>query len=663
MFCRKPRALWLFACLVWLCACSENSTTSPVTDAEDASEDPSPNTPGDNNPAPTPDLPTDAPPEQICDPGEKRCASKTEQEICSNAGDQWIRGLCTTEERCDDESNTCLPIICTAGQLEGCSGPNTYAFCNETGTRTQAAPCPGGGACVDGACDTGLCTPGQTRCAGDDQIEICLSDGSDFGPPQDCETGQQCADNLCQDLCTLNQKISSYIGCEYWSLDLDNYDDATFQEHAIVVSNPNPELTASILITRPNGAPVEHDGPLEIPPLGQGVYSMPSDSNLSLVEISNYAFRVLSNIPVTAHQFNPLNNVDVYSNDASLLLPTNTLGTRYIAMSWQQRPNPPLRGFVTIFNPAMQDNEVTFTTTARTAPGPEIPSMDVGETRTFTLGAGQVLNLETRGDEDDLTGSLIESQYPVGVFGGHECANVDLGIDRCDHIETQLLPVDTWGTTYLGTKFSPRGGEPDVWRILASEDNTIVTLSFDFPNTTEQVHHGNLIRNEGGAQFLINRGEYAEFQSRQAFQVEGNAPISVGQYMVGSNWFTIPRICDEGIDAGNPTGIGDPAMTLAVPTSQFRDEYILLVPLDYAEDYVNVVISTGTQVTMDGNPLDPSLFEPIEGTGYQVATLTIEDGQHRLTGDAPFGLQAYGYDCHVSYAYPGGLNLEVRENP
>jgi hypothetical protein len=32
-------------------------------------------------------------------------------------------------------------------------------------------------------------------------------------------------------------------------------------------------------------------------------------------------------------------------------------------------------------------------------------------------------------------------------------------------------------------------------------------------------------------------------------------------------------------------------------------------------------------------------------------------GAHRLRGSAPFALYVYGYDCDVSYAYAGGLDV------
>lgn len=647
---------WCLGIAVWtVSACSPGTQTAPAPDAGGEPDLPA------LDQGPPEDLAPDAP-EGLCEPGEARCRDSVSAEVCAEDGLSWGLLRCRGDERCDEEAATCQPVICVAGEVLGCTGDSTYEYCNVTGTRRVAAVCPNASACTDGRCEGALCTPGQTRCTGQRSFQACLEDGSDFAAEQSCPQGQECADNECQDLCTLNKKISSYIGCEYWSLDLDNYDDAIDQEHAIVVSNPNPELAAQVEITRPDGSPVMHNGPAVIEPLGLGVYSIPPMWNLSPIAINDFSFRVTSNVPVTAHQFNPLNNVDVFSNDGSLLLPVNALGTEYLVMSWQQRPSPPLRGFLTVVNPQPQDVQVTLRVSSSTAPGDGIPGMEPGESRSFTLPYGHVLNMETRNDLDDLTGTEIISELPVAVFGGHECANVDLGIDRCDHIESQLFPVDTWGTRYIASKFVPRGGEPDVWRVLASQDATTIELSLEFTNPGEQVHRGELLNEEGPARFRLNRGEFVEFQSKQAFVLEASAPVGVGHYMVGSNWFTIPRICDQGVDAGNPTGIGDPALTIAVPVEQYRSDYILLVPQDYELDYLNIIAPEGASVWLDEQQVAQELFVPLEGSGYRIASLEIPDGPHKLRGDQPFGLTAYGYDCHVSYAYPGGLNLEsVRE--
>lgn len=556
---------------------------------------------------------------------------------------------CPNDQRCDPDAVACLDVICVAGSQQGCVSDTMAELCNSTGTGTLIAPCPGNVACVDNACERPPCNPGRVTCYDRTSTWSCLEDGSGFTDPVSCPVGQECEGGECQDLCTLNKKLSSYIGCEYWSLDLDNYDDALGQPHAIVISNPNEELTANISITRGYDEPVETNGPAQLPPGGQGIYLMPTDSQISTVEISDKAFRITSNIPITAHQFNPLHNIiEVFSNDGTLLLPTNALGTEYYIMSWEQRPDPPIRGFMTLVNTSGEDNRVSVTTSAATAPGPEIPRMQVGETREFLLGPGQVLNFATASAGEDFTGTRVQAQFPLSAFGGHECANVVVGIDRCDHIESQLIPVSTWGTEYVGTKFYPRGAEPDIFRVLAATDDTILTT--DPP-----------ITGVDGA--ILDQGQFVEFEGRFPFVLSASAPVSLGHYMVGSNWLGIPRICDEGIDAGNPTGIGDPALTIAVPANQYRNDYIVLIPLDYDEDYINIVAPEGAQVTLNDVPIPPEMFEPVGSgdAGYITAAVRVEDGTHWIRSDVPVGLEVYGYGCHVSYAYPGGLNLEVDE--
>ena len=51
-----------------------------------------------------------------------------------------------------------------------------------------------------------------------------------------------------------------------------------------------------------------------------------------------------------------------------------------------------------------------------------------------------------------------------------------------------------------------------------------------------------------------------------------------------------------------------------------------------------------------------------EGDAWQVTIVKVSAGPHQivsLTGDT-FGLMVYAYDDYVSYAYPGGMNLEKR---
>ena len=101
-------------------------------------------------------------------------------------------------------------------------------------------------------------------------------------------------------------------------------------------------------------------------------------------------------------------------------------------------------------------------------------------------------------------------------------------------------------------------------------------------------------------------------------------------------------------------------MALAVPVEQFRASYLFHAPTNYESNYVDVTAPIGTTVTLDGMPL---VFQPVGATGFgfaRVYPLTAGpagDGNHSITGTAPFGITVYGYGQYTSYWYPGGLNL------
>jgi hypothetical protein len=173
---------------------------------------------------------------------------------------------------------------------------------------------------------------------------------------------------------------------------------------------------------------------------------------------------------------------------------------------------------------------------------------------------------------------------------------------------------------------------------------------------------------------MLARGEFIEFSQTGDFVVTATAPISVGQYMVGSSYPGIENGCDRNFQfngdtsqcaippdqqcSGGGTAIGDPAFLINVPASQFRPDYLVLTPNNYREDFLTFIAPVGTTITLDGTPLT-DVPTPIPGTPWEIRRRSVPDGTHTVTATAPIGLYAYGYDCDVSYAYPGGLNLET----
>jgi hypothetical protein len=652
--------------LFLLAACSDS--TAPVGPAQDMSVD---------LPDLDLDMRADDGPQPVCEANKARCRDLGTRLLCNGDGSAELEQACEDNLRCEEESGECKVVVCAPGSFDRCTEDKLQRYCNTSGTGYLEAMCPGGAPCVDGRCEGAVCDEGASRCADLGGLEVCNGAGV-WVPGARCTRGTECFNGVCVPLCELNKKVSSYIGCEYWSVDLDNYEDAVSQPHAIVVTNPNPDLTANVVIEEgfsgrrlvrgADGQPFV----LTIPPGQAQIYSIPAGYDHSGTRVlTDKALRVTSDVPIIAHQFNPLNNINVFSNDGTLLIPTNATGTDYYGMSWPHRDGQArIRGFLTVVNSTGAPNRITITPSAEVVAGPNIPTIAAGTTREIELGPGESLNLSTSGAEfeaavrlgclsreqgpppsvtpcPDLTGTRIVAERPITVFGGHQCGNVLQGVDRCDHIETILFPTSTWGTSYIGTKFKRRtvqGApiEPDVWRVIASQDGTQILTDPPLDGV-----HG----------VTLNAGQWRQFESTKAFRLGASKPVLMAQYMVGANWLGIERKCDGG--GGQPVGIGDPAMAVAVPIDQFRKDYFVLAPAAYEQDYINVTAPTGQVVRLDGQPIDPALFVPVgQAPGWSTAIVPVADGFHKLDADVPFGIVSYGYDCRVSYAFPGGLNLE-----
>ena len=475
-----------------------------------------------------------------------------------------------------------------------------------------------------------ICRPGTRFCEGD-SLRECDDAGNPGAVVATCEPGL-CAPGGCVDPCAGDGK--TYVGCEFWGADLDHMEPGDEKQFAMSVSNTDTEL-ANIRVITGDGTEVTtlvvNPGQLATIPLPRR--DVPATSN------GQNSYAILSDRPVTAHQFNPLNQSGVASNDASLLIPANALGTEYMVLGWPAiRPGRVTNGRAYFTIIAATDNTtVQVTPSAPIAAGDGVPAIAAGTTTEFTLSRGEVLSLGTdRIAGQDLTGSTIFSDRPVAVFSGHECADVPVGVCCCDHLEEQLLPLSTWGNRIVAPKFEQRGTEADIWRMTAAEDNTTITLNPPVGAVST---------------FVLNRGEVRELSSAVSFVVEATGPISMGQYMTGSGGNQIPFASYCFL-----SGAGDPAFTLNVPDNQWLNSYIVLTPEGFEENFLNIVAPAGSSILLDGAPITASPIT-IGSSDTVLWQQPVTASAHRVSSDTPFGLYAYGIDCSVSYAYPGGMNL------
>jgi hypothetical protein len=541
---------------------------------------------------------------------------------------------------------------------------------------------------ADRMCDDDLgcvvCRPGQAFCDGQLLVQ-CNEDGMDVTEMADCSAIEGAVCNAgagaCISLCDEAARENSNLGCEYWAVDLDQWyappsdtlnADASGEQFALVVTNPNG-FSVDVTIEVNEAAPGEEPlpslvetrtvGPLELVqidlPQREVDGSVLNQNEGTGTALTSRAFRVSSTAPIVAYQFNPI--YQMHTNDASILIPTPALDTRYWVLGYPGiglAANPLTASetnyaFLTIVG-TQPGTQVTVTATADVGPGGPVAAWTpAGTPIEATLGPFDVFNLEAHCPPEmgmvqcmtsgltDFSGTEIVATAPVAVFAGDECINVVPTTCTgdsccCDHLEDQIFPAVSLGKDFVAPHSYFRGGsEVDVWRILADKDGTVVSTSLVGPD----------------ASFTLDAGQWKEIYAAASFVVTSSEPLLLGQY-------TISQDCTSG-------GTGDPAFTTFPPVEQYRESYIFLVPATFDLDSAVVVRPVGAEVTIDDLGIPDDLggcttfpAGEIASQLYEVVQCRLEDGTHRLDAGVPVGLAVYGYGPAGSYAYPGGSNVE-----
>ena len=648
--------------------------------------------------------------EESCVPGTMSCAGGFLQ-MCKPDG----KGFEVTA--CPDDKPICINSACRKCQPNEtfCAKPSVAGGdskrvmkCDGTGDKaTVVENCAGEKVCNNGVC--GVCTPGAKRCTGQ-LAQICATDGSGWTTLDDCPSkGLTCLGGLCVNPCSSDFKSGTNVGCDYWAVDLDNavdynngttYDAQNAQFSVIVSNTADSPATVHVTLGVDKSAPGAKTKSWNIPAKGLQVINLPDKSwgianqNQEGSNINGKAYRIQSSQPIVAYQFNPLSNFGVFSNDASLLLPSGSIGKEYWIVSRNQLGTK-FRSYFTVVAAMPGETQVKVVPTAPTVAGQGVPTMTMGGAQTFTLKQGQVLNVESNQVNADLTGSFVQANKDVVVFGGSEasnspsvgncipkatgggtvCAGSTLGGGSgqpctkdsdcqpaccADHLEEQLFPVKAWGSSYVAARLSPRGKEKDAWRIVAKDNGTKITLQ---PNIGVTVP-------------TLNQGQSFEFETTQDFVIQSSAPVLVAQYMASSYATMTKEGATCTTDASCKTNhgviakceqvtlfnkmcspIGDPSLILDIATTQYLTEYIFLVPDKYAMNFLTIIAPFGATVKLDGSALSGSTFAPISGTTWAVARLPVSAGKHELVSSKPVGVFVYGYDDDVSYGYPAGAGL------
>jgi uncharacterized protein (TIGR02145 family) len=335
--------------------------------------------------------------------------------------------------------------------------------------------------------------------------------------------------------------------------------------------------------------------------------TLPSEVQLSAY-IENKGIHLVSDQPVSVYGLNR----KPASTDAFLSFPLPSLGTEYRIMTYK-----------TTY--AVMGSELAVLATEN-GTVVSVYNASTGVTDDFTLQQGEAYSVSAMNVDSDLTGSHIQSNHPVAVYGSVKATTIPQGCPAADYIVEQMQPVVSWGTNYVTVATAGRDNSGDLYRVLASQDNTQVSIN-------------------GTWVAALNAGQFYEVDLAGNNSFSADKPVCVAQFAKGI-------MC-----TGNITG--DPFMIVIPPREQFLTEYTVSTMTQFAYHYVNVAApdyAVGT-IYEDGILIPASAFAPIGASGYSAAQRPVTEGSHTFNSIYPFGVFSYGWNPADSYGYAGGQSM------
>ncbi|MEZ4452275.1 MAG: IgGFc-binding protein [Nannocystaceae bacterium] len=476
-----------------------------------------------------------------------------------------------------------------------------------------------------------VCDPGASECVDDKNYQVCADDGLSWEPPVACAANESCANGGCYSACDLVKLNPSSVGCSFVTTKMDNIFsnvNAPDQNDSLIAGNisKTDAVKAQLYFVNLNSnVEMPQGAPVMIPPKGTATFV------LSVAEIDSLTttqqggvYRLETDRPIVAYRHSPIGSTA--TNDASMLLPDHALTGNYVITSYPGTIGPYPSYFTAI---AIDDNTtVDFTVKGSAiAGGGGIPALGPNQSGQVKLNRYQLMNVVVSQQQGgDLSGTTVTASGPLTVIGATECANViNASQTFCDHAEEAPFPLEYWGKEYVGPTSPKRGSESTHWRVYGGEDGTTV-------NTTPA---------QPGFPKMLNKGEFYQFATKENLIFSGDKPFLPVAYL----------------ESQNPNaGTGDPAMYQMVPTAQFLSSYAFVTGTNYNQHYAQIIRPKGgAEVMLDGNMVGGY----VAVGNYEVANVLTSEGAHFAESNAPFGILQIGYTPVTSYAYPGGLKLEV----
>ncbi len=453
-------------------------------------------------------------------------------------------------------------------------------------------------------------------------------------------------------MCSLNRCTSSacatverdkvgFAGCVFYTVEVNNVTSDVGTATSFVVTNPG-SATADVKLERHVGTSWSSAGTATI--AGGAAARLPIAS-LQIEESGgpqNGGLRLTADQPVTVAQIQSDDgNNRASSSGGTMLLPVQVLGRRHLVMVYPQKQTAAIAatpgsaggaGRLLVVG-TKAGTEVTLRVSAHASAvvlGSHVGVLAGGEYSLSMLGEGEVFQVWSGGDDQDLSGTEISASQPVAVFSGNittTYGRTGIDVQSPDMVHEQMPPTAHWSLKYVAAALPPQAktcdtllGQPgtSLWRILSAHDDTVV--KFISPDPSQPVH----------ANTPLKAGEVIELTADVDFVVEANWPV----------------LMTQGIDC-------EPSLSLAISADKLLEDVTFSV-LPGFDQMVAIARTNRTPVSLDYEAVKDGLFEPAGGD-YEVARVPLKPClpselvcTHRLQG--LFGMTLRGMDVLASYA-------------
>ena len=336
-------------------------------------------------------------------------------------------------------------------------------------------------------------------------------------------------------------------------------------------------------------------------------------------------------------------HLEPYTTDGYLAIPVENLGNQYVVATYQSTST----GWNTLFAIFATVDSTVVTVQLTTEVTYEGINYFRGDTLTLELNQYEAVQIQSNATsflDNDLTGSILDSNKPIAVISGHQCANSPGS--ACDVILEQSIPVNSWGNTHFYSN-PPHVSDYSRFRVISYYDNTVVVL-----NGTNTV--------------VLGPGEVWEDDLYGNGMITTDKPTLLIQILIRINGTTV-----------------DPSLIQVPSENQFTQFLGFTTPthsgenIDGFTNFVNIIVKSderdtirlnNQQIISNNNTL-PSLVSETIITDSDYTLLIVElprlEALYFITQEredsSPMSAIVYGYERYETYGYAAGLSLPSSE--